>query len=580
MTTKPSAVLGMMMRKGGWWYVANLTIIVVVLLIELLPGIITRDILNGLQDNSLLSVPWLLLAGLLGITMARVIMFFLVSYAHIKARIPTENTLRRALLRRILQMPAVRALKGSPGEVVSRFRDDVNEMPYIIFQLNDIIALGVFSIIAFVLMYQTAPTATIVIAIPLVLIVAGARFAYARIYYYRQERRRASGRVVGFIGETYGAVQAVQVAGAERHVVQHFEELNKAGEHATLREVLFDGLLDAMFRNATTIGTAIMMLMVHGQATSGEFGAGDVAFFVYSLGVIGELLGELGIFLGRQQQLKVSIQRLENIAHMQPMGDLFRDLPAPALPGLPRLTHFGVNDLSVTWSDGTFGINDVSFSVKPGELLVITGSVGAGKSTLLRAVMGMLPQTSGEIRWNDHAVEHPGVQFVPPAVAYTSQVPRLFSDSLQENIVQGRRVEEPSLNEAIHGAVFEYDVAQFEHGVNTMVGARGVRLSGGQIQRAAFARMLYDRPQLWCIDDISSALDIETEQQLWQRFGQIRADVACIVVTHRPQVMQMADEIIVLDAGTVRARGTYAQLTALGVIEGQPHQGNHDETRV
>ena len=79
--------------------------------------------------------------------------------------------------------------------------------------------------------------------------------------------------------------------------------------------------------------------------------------------------------------------------------------------------------------------------------------------------------------------------------------------------------------------------------------------------------MLYDRPQLWCIDDISSALDIETEQQLWQRFGQIRADVACVVVTHRPQVMQMADEILVLEEGRVRARGVYTDLVAQGYIE-------------
>lgn len=574
MTTKPMSVIGMMMRKGGWWYVANLSIIVVILLIELLPGIITRDILNGLQDDTLLSVPWLLLAGLLGITMARVVMFFLVSYAHIKARIPTDNTLRRSLLTRILQMPAVRALKGSPGEVVSRFRDDINEMPHVIFQLNDIIALGVFSVIALVIMYQTAPEATLLILLPLVLIVAGARFAYARIYYYRQERRRASGRVVGFIGETYGAVQAVQVAGAERHVLKHFAELNKAREHATLREILFDGLLDAMFRNATTLGTAIMMLMVHGQATSGEFGAGDVAFFVYSLGVIGELLGELGIFLGRQQQLRVSIQRLENIAHNQPMAELFKGSPAPAMAALPTLREFAVQDLTVTWSDGTLGIADIDFVVKPGTMVVVTGAVGSGKTTLLRAIMGMLPNTTGAIRWNDQIVDHPGVQFVPPAVAYTSQVPRLFSDSLAENIVQGRSMVDQTMNDAIHGAVFEYDVAQFEHGVQTMVGARGVRLSGGQIQRAAFARMLYDRPQLWCIDDISSALDIETEQQLWQRFGQIRADVACVVVTHRPQVMQMADEIIVLDEGRVRARGTYAMLVVQGDIEvtGPSHQ--------
>lgn len=566
MTTSPTSVIGMMMRKGGWWYVVNLLIIVGVLLVELLPGIITRNVLNDLQDGALLGVPWLILAGLVGITLVRMVMFFIVSYAHAKARIPTENTLRRALLRRILQMPAVRALKGSPGEVVSRFRDDINEMPYVIFQLNDIIALGAFSAIAFVIMYQTAPQATVVIALPLVLIVAGARFAYDRIYYYRQERRRAAGRVVGFIGETYGAVQAVQVAGAERHVLAHFAQLNKAREQATLREVLFDGLLDAMFRNASTIGTAIMMLMVNQQAASGEFQAGDVAFFVYSLGIIGELLGELGIFLGRQQQMRVSIQRLENIAHAQPMAQLFAESTPPAPASLPALRELQVQDLTVTWSDGALGVDGVSFAIRPGQLIVVTGVVGAGKTTLLRGLMGMLPNTSGTVRWNGTDVAMPRDQFAPPAVAYTSQVPRLFSDSLQENIVQGRDISDPAINEALYGAVFEYDVAQFEQGVHTLVGARGVRLSGGQIQRAAFARMLYDRPQLWCIDDVSSALDIETETQLWKRFAEIRADVACVVVTHRPHVMQMADEILVLNEGRVVARGSYATLASTGVL--------------
>jgi ATP-binding cassette subfamily B protein len=566
MTTSPTSVIGMMMRKGGWWYVANLLIIVGVLLIELLPGIITRNVLNGLQDGTLLGVPWLILAGLIGITLVRMVMFFLVSYAHAKARIPTENTLRRALLRRILQMPAVRALKGSPGEVVSRFRDDITEMPHVIFQLNDIIALGAFSAIAFVMMYQTAPQATLVIALPLVFIVAGARFAYDRIYHYRQERRRAAGRVVGFIGETYGAVQAVQVAGAERHVLAHFAQLNKAREQATLREVLFDGLLDAMFRNASTIGTAIMMLMVHQQAANGDFQAGDVAFFVYSLGIIGELLGELGIFLGRQQQMRVSIQRLENIAHAQPMAQLFAERTPPATAQLPALHELQVRDLTVTWSDGALGVDHVTFDIRPGQLVVITGVVGAGKTTLLRGLMGMLPNTTGEVRWNGVDIVMPRDQFAPPAVAYTSQVPRLFSDSLQENIVQGRDISDPAINEALYGAVFEYDVAQFEQGVHTLVGARGVRLSGGQIQRAAFARMLYDRPQLWCIDDVSSALDIETETQLWKRFAEIRADVACVVVTHRPHVMQMADEILVLHEGRVVARGPYSTLIRTGAL--------------
>ncbi len=565
-TTAPLTMIWRMMRQGGWWYVINLTVIVVLLLVELLPGLINRQVLNDLQSGQQLSIPWLMLAALLGITLTRVVLWFAMAYTNPQTRVRSENVMRRSLLARIFQQPAVAALKGSPGEIVSRFRDDIGEMPHVVLQLNDIIALVCFAAVSFYVMYQISPSATIAIAAPLVLIVVGARFAYNRIYIYRQERRRATGRVVGFIAETFGAIQAVKVAGAEQHVLKHFDELNHIREKATLREVLFDGMLDAMFRNAVSIGTAIMMFMVYEQAMAGEFKAGDVSYFVYSLGAISELLGELGIFIGRQQQLRVSIQRLENIGHDMPAERLFHDSTIPAQMPLPRLAQMQVRNLAVQWANGSYGIRGVDLDLAPGRLVVVTGAVGAGKTTLLRAVLGMLPRVEGDIVWNGEKITHPDLQLLPPAVAYTSQVPRLFSDSIVENITQGRDVADSSMDEAIHGAVFEYDIAQFEHGVSTMVGSRGVRLSGGQIQRAAFARMLYERPQVWLIDDVSSALDILTEKKLWERFIAIRSEVACLIVTHRPQVMSMANEVIVLKNGEIAARGSYTELLANGML--------------
>jgi ATP-binding cassette subfamily B protein len=565
-TTAPLTMIWRMMRQGGWWYVINLTVIVVLLLVELLPGLINRQVLNDLQAGQQLSIPWLMLSALLGITLTRVVLWFSMTYTNPKTRMRSENVMRRSLLARIFQQPAVAALKGSPGEIVSRFRDDIGEMPHVILQLNDIIALFCFAAVSFYVMYQISPSATIAIAAPLILIVAGARFAYNRIYIYRQERRRATGRVVGFIAETFGAIQAVKVAGAEQHVLKHFDELNHIREKATLREVLFDGMLDTMFRNAVSIGTAIMMFMVHEQAMAGEFKAGDVSYFVYSLGAISELLGELGIFIGRQQQLRVSIHRLENIGHDLPAERLFHDSTIPAQMPLPRLAQMQVRNLAVQWANGNYGIRGIDLDLAPGRLVVVTGAVGAGKTTLLRAVLGMLPRVEGDIIWNGEKITNPDLQLLPPAVAYTSQVPRLFSDSIVENITQGRDVADSSMDEAIHGAVLEYDIAQFEHGVSTMVGSRGVRLSGGQIQRAAFARMLYERPQVWLIDDVSSALDVLTEKKLWERFIAIRSEVACIIVTHRPQVMSMANEVIVLKNGEIAARGSYAELLASGVL--------------
>ena len=163
------------------------------------------------------------------------------------------------------------------------------------------------------------------------------------------------------------------------------------------------------------------------------------------------------------------------------------------------------------------GIGGASFRLQRGQFTVVTGRIGAGKTTLLRALLGLLPRDAGEIRWNGRAVADPATFFVPPSCAYTPQVPRLFSETLRENILLGPPVAEARLAAAVRLAVLEPDVAAMEGGLDTLVGPRGVRLSGGQIQRAAAARMFVREPQLLVFDDLSSALDVETERLLWER---------------------------------------------------------------
>ena len=163
------------------------------------------------------------------------------------------------------------------------------------------------------------------------------------------------------------------------------------------------------------------------------------------------------------------------------------------------------------------GVRDVSFRVARGSFTVITGQIGSGKTTLLRAVLGLLPKDGGEIRWNGEPVAMPAEFFRPPHSAYTPQVPRLFSTTLRENILMGVSNGDEGeatspLQAAVRQAVLEPDVAALEHGLDTVVGPRGVRLSGGQVQRSAAARMLIRDPELLVCDDLSSALDVETEQ--------------------------------------------------------------------
>ena len=211
------------------------------------------------------------------------------------------------------------------------------------------------------------------------------------------------------------------------------------------------------------------------------------------------------------------------------------------------LQQLEVRDLTTEYTTGG-GVRDVSFTITKGSFTVLTGPIGSGKSTLLRALLGLTQgaNSTGQVLWNGSEVSDRAAFFVPPNAAYLPQVPQLISDSVADNITLGELPLE-ALLEALDLAAVRADIDEMPEGTATMIGPRGLRLSGGQRQRVATARAVVHAPELVVLDDLSSALDVETELELWSNLA--AAGMTVLAVSHRAVAIDRADQVLRLEAG-------------------------------
>ncbi|MDG4823193.1 ABC transporter ATP-binding protein [Asanoa sp. WMMD1127] len=353
------------------------------------------------------------------------------------------------------------------------------------------------------------------------------------------------------------AARTVKLAGASEPVLAHLARLDQIRSDKQRREIA----TQVLARSTPSMVSGLLPIGAWALYLNGGLSAGATLVAVATLGAARWFAWTTASLVAQLPSARVWTRRTASMAGRPdysaevPGVDISLGIaPAPTAPPRTPLRRLELRGFTAVHEDGTLGVRDVDLSIRRGQLVLVVGPVGAGKSSLLRAMAGIVHHT-GELRWNEESVTEPELFLRPNQVGYVGQLPRVLSGTVADNIQLGHQVDAEN---AVTIAQLSHDLSAAGGGLGLLIGHKGTRLSGGQLQRLALARALAPRTELLIADDVSSALDVTTELDLWRA---LRATgVTVIGSTSKQAALAQADHVIVLVEGTVAASGTWSEL--------------------
>ena len=474
-----------------------------------------------------------------------------------------QHDIRMDATKSLMEMEASYFETRQTGNLMSVLSADVAQLEDIISDSStSIIRIITTFITAFAILFWMSPTLSIILFAPLVLIVPMVIWFSTRVQRKYRKQRESTGGIVAILENVLSGITVVQAYNAtpfetERIESQSGDYRDQAIQAAFIRNRFIPGIYVVAGISFGLLVSAGGWVMSSGEISVGQF----VTFLLISTRMTMPMF-ILGMLLNQLQKGEAASRRVFAIIDLEPSisdSEGAKDLDEP-------ITTVSFDSVTFAYPSTSVNVlNDVSFRVESGGFLGIMGHTGAGKSTILKLVEKFYQPQSGQVRINGQDISEFTIHSVRSRIGFVSQDPFLFFGTIRDNVAYARDASDDDVKLALETAGAWEFVAELENGMETMVGDRGVRLSGGQRARISLARALLMNPDVLILDEASAALDAETEKRIQQSLfgggnGSNGKKRITIGVAHRLATIRNADEIISMVDGAIVERGSHHEL--------------------
>ena len=524
---------------------------------------IIKQIINGLNGEITREYLRRNIYLILGVGVANTLISVVAQRNRAYMNMRLEWEFRKEVFEHIIKLDRNFFHRYTTGDLVTRMVDDISR------KISWFACSGVFRFIQSVFTLIAAVTMMIMlnswlsfwVLLPAPFILAASIKTGKQLHGRYDALQKSITFIYDFLETCFTGIKLIKANAKEDAQNAFFTAKAEGQKEAEISSSRMDIIFSYFFHYANFVSIAILylaggLMVIKGSATLGDL----IAFYFYS-GMIMTPLMDISQFFVAGTRAGASVKRVEEL--LQVKSGIKR--PQNPLPPPAAIENIRALDVCVKTDKGDITLlGNITFEARRGQLVAVVGKIGSGKSSLITLLTRLSDFSSGEILINGIPIRKFSPEGLRSHMGLVTQEPFILTDTVLNNITLGREnIPEDAVGKAVCVSQLKHDVARFPKGLDTFVGTRGLALSGGQKQRVAIARAILTRPDLLLLDDATSAMDAQTEDDFWKAFRQELPDAICLIVTHRIKTIEHADFILTMDEGRLAEKGTHADLLAL-----------------